>query len=160
MSVRLVSGGLGDLDALALVTSEAFDPRFGEAWSAAQLRGTLAQPGSWLRIAVDSATAEGGGAIGFTLCRLLVDEAELLLIAVVPGARGTGVGRLLLEAALEDARGRGVTSMFLEMRDGNAAGGALYRGRGFVEVGRRRDYYRGAEAQRFDAITMRRTLNT
>ena len=154
MSVRLVSGGSGDLDALTKVTAEAFDPRFGEAWSATQLRGTLAQSGSWLRIAVD-----GEAAVGFTLCRVIVDEAELLLIAVAPGARGTGVGRLLLEAALEDARGRGVKSMFLEMRDGNAAGNALYRGRGFVEVGRRRDYYRGAEAQRFDAITMRRSLN-
>ena len=154
MSVRLVSGGLGDVDALAQVTAQAFDPRYGEAWSPTQLRGTLAQAGSWLRIAVD-----GEAAVGFTLCRLLVDEAELLLIAVTPSTRGTGVGRLLLEAALEDARGRGVTSMFLEMRDGNAAGSALYKGQGFVEVGRRRDYYRGAEAQRFDAITMRRSLN-
>lgn len=153
MTVRLVSGGLAELSALAAISAAAFDPRFGEAWSAPQLRGTLQQPGSWLRLA-----CRDDAMVGFTLCRLIVDEAELLLIAVQPEARGAGIGQALLAAALDDARARGVGKMFLEMRDGNAAAHALYCGLGFVEVGRRRDYYRGAGDLRFDAITMRRRL--
>ncbi len=155
MSLALATGSTADLDALAAISTVAFDPRFGEAWSPVQLRGTLQQPGSWLRIARD-----GDRPVGFSLCRLIVDEAELLLIAVCPESRGTGVGTALLAAALDDARARGVSEIFLEMRDGNAAARALYAGRGFVEVGRRRDYYRGAGDQRFDAITMRRPLNS
>ena len=154
MTVRLVTGGLAELDALAAISAAAFDPRFGEAWSGPQLRGTLQQPGSWLRLA-----CRDDAMVGFSLCRLIVDEAELLLIAVVPEARGVGIGNALLSAAVEDARGRGVAEMFLEMRDGNASAHALYRALGFAEVGRRRDYYRGAGDLRFDAITMRRRLN-
>lgn len=154
MTLRLLSGGLAEIDDLAAISAAAFDPRFGEAWSGLQLRGTLAQPGSWLRLA-----CRDDAMVGFSLCRLIVDEAELLLIAVVPDARGAGVGGALLTAAIDEARGRGVSEIFLEMRDGNAAALALYRSRGFAEVGRRRDYYRGAGDLRFDAITMRRLLN-
>lgn len=154
MSVRLVNGSVAELDALAAISVDAFDPRFGEAWSAAQLRGTLQQSGSWLRLA-----CRDDAMVGFSLCRLIVDEAELLLIAVVPAARGGGIGSRLLAAAIDDAQDRGVSEIFLEMRDGNAAALALYRSQGFAEVGRRRDYYRGADSLRFDAITMRRPLN-
>ena len=151
--VDLARAGLAALDDIAAITAAAFDPRFGEAWSSAQLAGSLGQPGSWARIA-----CAGGAPRGFTLCRRLVDEAELLLVAVVPPARGQGIGAALLGAACDDARGDGASALFLEMRDGNAAADALYRALGFVEVGRRRDYYRGADARRFDAITMRRDL--
>lgn len=154
MMIDLTAGRLADLDDVLAVSDAAFDPRFGEAWSAAQLRGTLTQPGSWLRLAMSDRVA-----LGFSLCRPLVDEAELLLIAVHPDARGNGVGRALLTSAVNDAGDRGMSSVFLEMRDGNAAAQALYRAVGFAEVGRRRDYYRGAEGQRFDAITMRRQVH-
>ena len=75
MTIDLTAGRLADLDAVLEVSDAAFDPRFGEAWSGAQLRGTLTQPGSWLRLAV-----RGSLPLGFSLCRPLVDEAELLLI--------------------------------------------------------------------------------
>ena len=154
MSAALGLGSLADLGTVTAISLAAFDPRFGEAWSAAQLQGTLNEPRSWLRLARD-----GDAAVGFGLCRLIVDEAELLLIAVAPAARGRGIGAALLAATIDDARARGVTEMFLEMRDGNAAAAALYRSLGFAEVGRRRDYYRGSEQRRFDAVTMRRPLN-
>ena len=155
MTIDLTAGRLADLDAVLEVSDAAFDPRFGEAWSGAQLRGTLTQPGSWLRLAV-----RGSLPLGFSLCRPLVDEAELLLIAVRPEARGVGVGRALLTSAVADAGDRGMSEIFLEMRDGNAAALALYRAVGFVEVGRRRDYYRGTGGERFDAITMRRRVHS
>ena len=154
MTPTLSLGGLADLGDIIAISGRAFDPRFGEAWSASQLQGTLCDGNSWLRLARD-----GVRPVGFSLSRRIVDEAELLLIAVVPEARGHGLGRDLLAATIGDARARGVLRMFLEMRDGNAAACALYRALGFVEVGRRSDYYRGVDQQRFDAITMRRPLN-
>ena len=59
---------------------------------------------------------------------------------------------------MSDARLRDLDTMFLEVRDGNTAAQQLYERSGFIGVGRRRDYYRGATAERFDAITMRRDL--
>jgi ribosomal-protein-alanine N-acetyltransferase len=47
--------------------------------------------------------------------------------------------------------------MLLEVRPGNLAGQEFYRRHGFVEIGRRRDYYPAPEG-REDAIVMAREL--
>ena len=60
------------------VMEAAFDPVFGEAWTLPQLAGVMMMPGTWLTIArVDAA------ALGFALVRSVLDECELLLLAVV-----------------------------------------------------------------------------
>ena len=51
----------------------------------------------------------------------MLDEAELLLIAVAPAARRRGVGAALLRAVIAEARGHGVTKLHLEVRAGNTA---------------------------------------
>ncbi len=143
------------LDALMVVMRASFDPAFGEAWSALQLGGTLALDNSFARQAIDAA----GVAQGFTLSRSAGPEVELLLIAVHPGQRGAGLGRALVHAACHDAAVRGALEIFLEVRENNQAALALYREAGFLEVGRRPDYYAGAMGTRFAALTMRRRLD-
>ena len=100
------------------VMTAAFDPRFGEAWSAAQVLGSLAD-GDRMGAA---RAARRRAAVGFTLCRQIGPDAELLLIGVAPAARRSGVGRALLDAAADEARARGAATLFLEVREGNAAG--------------------------------------
>jgi len=95
-------------------------------------------------------------AIGFSLTRVILDQAELLLVAVTTDRRGTGAGRALIDAATHQAGLRGATEMFLEVRDGNDSALGLYGACGFTEIGRRKNYYSGATTERFDAITMRR----
>ncbi|MBV8971580.1 MAG: GNAT family N-acetyltransferase [Sphingomonadaceae bacterium] len=153
MSVRLDPAAAGDIDAVMAVMATAFDPGFGEAWSQAQVLGSLATGTAWARVARDAAIP-----LGFTLCRDVGGEAELLLIGVAPAARRRGIGAALLTAAVRDAAERGDTALFLEVRDGNAAALALYRAAGFAIVGRRPAYYRGAGGDRFDALTLRRRL--
>lgn len=143
------------LEALMVVMRASFDPAFGEAWSALQLGGTLAQDSSFARQAIDAA----GVAQGFTLSRSAGPEVELLLIAVHPGQRGLGLGRSLVRTACHDAALRGAEEIFLEVRENNQAALALYRQAGFLEVGRRPDYYAGASGARFAALTMRRRLD-
>ena len=82
--------------------------------------------------------------------RAMVDEAELLLLATRPERRGCGIGAALLASALAEARRRGGARIHLEMRAGNPAA-RLYVRQGFSHVGTRRDYYRGANGERFDA---------
>lgn len=155
MTVRLRFAGPADIAVIMAVMADAFDPRFGEAWSAAQLLGSLASPDTWVRLALVDDGTGGERPVGFSVCRRVGPEAELLLVGVALGDRGQGFGAALLTAAKRDAARRGVETMFLEVRDGNSAAQALYRAGGFVIVGRRRDYYRGGGAERFDAITMR-----
>ena len=155
MTPRLEVATARDIDAVMAVMASAFAPGFGEAWSAAQVLGSLATGTAWARVARGTADAP----LGFTLARHLGPEAELLLVAVAPATRRHGVGRALLMAAAADARACGATAMFLEVRDGNAAALALYRSAGYTAIGRRRDYYRGHDGERFDALTLRVSLS-
>jgi ribosomal-protein-alanine N-acetyltransferase len=143
------------LDALMTVMRASFDAIYGEAWSALQLAGTLGQPGSFARQALDHRNV----AAGFTLCRVAGPEVELLLIAVDPQHRGQGIGRSLLETVCNDAYRRGASDLFLEVRENNLAARALYQQCRFVDVGRRADYYAGSAGDRYAAITMRRRLD-
>lgn len=155
MMPRLGVAGAADIDAVMAVMAAAFDPGFGEAWSAAQVLGSLATDTAWARIARAAADAP----LGFTLCRTIGPEAELLLIGVAATARRAGVGRALLAAAAADARDRGAATLFLEVRDGNAAALGLYRAAGYAVIGRRRDYYLGNDGRRYDAITLQVRLD-
>ena len=142
------------LGALMTVMRASFDPHHGEAWSTRQLGGTMGMGSSFARQAV----GVGDVTIGFTLCRAAGPEVELLLIAVHPQERGHGLGHLLLQTACNDALQRGASEVFLEVRENNAAARGLYQRSGFIEIGRRADYYAGSSGDRFAAITMRRNL--
>lgn len=142
---ELRAGSAADLAAVATIMADAFDPRYGEAWTHAQCLGMLAMPGCWLTLAIHDAALSG-----FALARAIASEGELLLLAVHPARRRRGVGMALLRATIAEARARGAGRLFLEMRAGNGAA-ALYRAQGFQKVGERRGYYRGARGEMFDA---------
>lgn len=112
-------------------------------WSAQELAAT--------REGRFSFTLERPG--GFLMAQVVAGEAELLTLAVDPGARRQGIGRALVAGFLAEAKARGAESAFLEVAEGNAPARALYAAMGFAETGRRRGYYKGAGRQE-DAILM------
>lgn len=147
-TIEIVRGGAENLDEAMATMREAFDPAYGEAWTRAQCSGILGLAGVWLYLArVD------GHPAGFALARAIIDEGELLLLAVAPAHRRRGVGRAMLDAVADEARRRGAIQLHLEMRANNDAI-ALYAAAGFVEIGRRSRYYRGNDGKCFDAITL------
>ncbi len=79
--------------------------------------------------------------IGFILSRAAADEAEILSTAIAPAWRGRGLARPLLDLNLRRLAGHGVRAVFLEVDGANAPACRLYRGAGFLEVGRRQGYY-------------------
>lgn len=145
-----------DLDRIMAVMEAAFDPAYGEAWTRRQVGDALLVPGThYVLIGADGrAPGESQPTAGFALTRGVMDEEELLLIAVLPELRGRGIGNTLLQQVISQARARGVTTLFLEMREGNPAE-SLYRRHGFMPVGRRRNYYRRVSTGALDAITFR-----
>jgi ribosomal-protein-alanine N-acetyltransferase len=95
---------------------------------------------------------------GFAISRVVLDEAELLSIALDREVRGRGLAAPLLRRHAERVRRAGAASLFLEVAADNAPALALYRGLGMVEIGRRKGYYPALEATpqaRRDALTMR-----
>lgn len=147
--ITVRQAGLSDLPAVTKIMQAAFDARYGEAWTARQCEGVLSLPGAQLWLA-----ETGDDICGFALIRTILDEAELLLIAVDPDTQRRGIGRTLLSAVTESAATNGIKFIHLEVRQGNPAV-HLYETVGFVQVGRRAQYYSGADGQFFDAQTYR-----
>ncbi|MGZ8257434.1 MAG: ribosomal protein S18-alanine N-acetyltransferase [Gallionella sp.] len=94
-----------------------------------------------------------GEIVSYAVLMPVVDEAELLTIAVAPCHQRKGLGGVLLADMLGWASSQKLHKIFLEVRVSNAAAIALYRATRFVDVGLRRGYYPSA-AGREDALLM------
>lgn len=138
--------------AIMSVMDTAFDPAFSEAWTLEQCRSTLLLPGSSLW-----AASLNGEIVGFAMALTVMENSELLLLAVAPHAQNKGIGTLLLESWQDMMRAAGVSHLFLEVRSGNGAQ-EFYTGRGFSVIGRRPNYYHGQGETRHDALTLGKSL--
>lgn len=89
--------------------------------------------------------------VGMAVVWLFVDEAHVATIATHPDYRRQGVAKKLLTYILQSALREGARSSFLEVRESNAPAQDMYRKFGYVEVGRRKRYYKDNDE---DAILM------
>ncbi|MBA8877341.1 ribosomal protein S18-alanine N-acetyltransferase [Phyllobacterium myrsinacearum] len=94
---------------------------------------------------------------GFVLARLVLDEAEILTVAVAPASQRRGIGHALMDATLRHLHNARADMLFLEVDEVNLPALALYRRLGFKQVGKRPGYYETADG-RSAALTMRRDL--
>lgn len=83
-----------------------------------------------------------GRIAGYVCAWVLYEELKINNIAVRPDLRGSGAGRGLLRQVLAEGRRAGCQVALLEVRPSNVAARALYEKEGFVQVGRRKNYYR------------------
>ena len=138
-----------DLPALAAVHQLAFRP----GWNIEELADVGSGPG------VFGLVAEAAGEVtGMILCRTVADEAEILTLAVDPGARREGVGRALVAAAVGAVTQQGVLDVFLEVAIDNHPALRLYDQAGFAQAGLRRGYYDRGGGMLVDAVVMRLDL--
>jgi ribosomal-protein-alanine N-acetyltransferase len=79
--------------------------------------------------------------LGFVLVRAVADEMEIMNLAVDPDSRLQGIARRLLADAIDEVRRADVKRVYLEVRESNSAARAFYSSAGFVEQGRRKNYY-------------------
>lgn len=92
-----------------------------------------------------------GKVVGYAGMWVILDEAHVTNVAVLPAYRGRGLGEKLMRALLEKARGRGARRMTLEVRPSNTVALSLYDKLGFAPWGRRPRYYSDTQE---DAIIM------
>lgn len=119
-----------DFDKLAAWHADSFtsDPA---PWSAGQIRDSLAQSGSFI-------LQEGDA---FLIGRVIVDESELLTLAVAPESRRKGIARRLVAGYLDLARERGAANAYLEVAEDNLPALQLYLATGWRQTGKRPRYY-------------------
>lgn len=138
-----------DLADLARAEEELFAT---DAWS---------EPAWWAELAGRPrrdyvAAVEGERILGYAGLDHAGEVADVMTVAVLPQARGQGLGRWLLAELAERARERGAAYLLLEVRCDNTAARRLYESAGFVELSVRPRYYQPGDV---DAIVMRKTLS-
>ena len=136
-----------DAERCAELEAQLFDG--DDPWPAAAFNRELASKHNHYVAARTHGTLIGYAGIS-RLGRKPPFEYEVHTIGVDAAYQGQGIGRRLLDELLKFADG-GV--VYLEVRTDNEVAIALYRGRGFEQVGLRRRYYRVSGA---DAYMMRR----
>lgn len=112
-------------------------------WTMEQIARDLAQPDVVYYLA-----KQGGTILGFLAVQQLVEDWEILQLAVQKDAQGQGIAGYLLKR-LDSFLG----TVFLEVRASNRRAKRLYQRYGFVEIGKRKDYYHNPIE---DAIVMKR----
>jgi [ribosomal protein S18]-alanine N-acetyltransferase len=91
--------------------------------------------------------------IGFVISKIILDECELLNIAITAAQRRKGHGQMLLQHVIDHAITKYVRKIFLEVRSSNQSAIALYKKMGFIKINERKNYYPAKEG-REDAVIM------
>ena len=121
-----------------------------EPWSEAGFAEEVRAPEARVWLVRDPA----GAPVAYLAAHRVLDELQLLSLAVAAVHRRRGLGRGLVEHAL--AAEAPLASAHLEVRANDAGAQAFYASLGFRSVGRRIGFYPGG----IDAITMSRDLRT
>ncbi len=98
---------------------------------------------------------KNGELTGFVNGSFVLDEGELLNIAVEEELRGQGTAERLLAALCKVLKEKGVSVIFLEVRENNGRAQGFYRKSGFEKIGIRRNYYHDPED---NAVIMKKQL--
>ena len=121
---------------------------FSDPWSensiASELDNKLA---FWL------VAAEGETVAGYIGSQTVMDETDMMNVAVHPDFRRKGIAEALVNGLVEQLKTMDSHCLTLEVRASNAPAIALYEKLGFAEIGRRRNYYRNP---REDALILRK----
>lgn len=143
-SARVEQARATDAAALARLAAASLP----EPWSEAGFAEEIEAPGARVWIVRDPA----GAPIAYLVAHRVLDEIQVLSLAVASGQRRRGLGRSLVEHALGEEAA--LAAAHLEVRSNDAGAQAFYASLRFRPVGRRIGFYPGG----IDAISMRRDV--
>ena len=119
-----------------------------EAWSEKSVASELNNPLSFWLVAVD-----GDNVAGYVGSQTVMDESDMMNVAVHPDYRKQGIATALIVGLVEELRKRGSRCLTLEVRASNENAISVYQKLQFQEVGRRKNYYRNPKE---DALILRK----
>lgn len=142
--VRIEAATARDAPALAGLAAAALP----EAWSERGFAQEIAAPVARVWVARGS----GGAPIAYLVAHAVLEEIQVLSLAVAACHRRRGIGRRLVEHALAQEPGAAIAH--LEVRGNDAGAQAFYARLRFRAIGRRPGFYPGG----VDAISLARVL--
>ena len=110
---------------------------FSDPWSEKSVASELTNPLSYWLVAV-----EGETVAGYVGSQTVIDETDMMNIAVHPDYRRQGIAEALVEDLVAALREKGSHCLTLEVRESNAPAIHLYEKMGFAQIGLRKNYYR------------------
>lgn len=123
---------------------------FSDPWSEKSIETELS-----CRLSCWLVAMEGDTLVGYVGSQTVIDESDMMNIAVHPDFRRGGIAEALVAELEEQLRQRGSKALTLEVRNSNEPAIALYEKLGFVQVGLRKNYYRNPKE---DARILRKEL--
>lgn len=121
---------------------------FRDPWSENSVASELNNPLSLWLVALD-----GERLAGYVGSQTVMDESDMMNVAVHPDFRKQGIATALILGLVEELRKKGSHCLTLEVRASNENAISVYRKLDFQEVGRRKNYYRNP---REDALILRK----
>ncbi len=110
---------------------------FSDPWSETSVASELDNPLSLWLIA-----EEEGTVLGYVGSQTVLDETDMMNIAVRPECRRRGIAAALIGELVNQLRAHGSHVLRLEVRESNVPAIALYESMGFTQLGLRKNYYR------------------
>ena len=121
---------------------------FSDPWSERSIASELENKLAFWLVAL-----EGDMVVGYIGSQTVMDETDMMNVAVHPDYRRCGVAEALVNGLVAYLQKTGSRCLTLEVRASNAPAIALYGKLGFTEQGRRKNYYRNPKE---DALILRK----
>ena len=118
---------------------------FSEPWPDIAVRGELTN-----KLALWLVALEDGEVVGYVGSQTVLQEADMMNIAVADSHRRRGIAKMLVEELIRQLDAYQLT---LEVRASNAPAISLYEALGFLQGGLRKNYYRKPKE---DALILRK----
>lgn len=123
---------LSDLETIQDVLSTEFD----NFWNYSILKDELNSKNSTYFVAKSNQNV-----VGFAGMKIILDEAEIMNIVTKKDCRNQGIGKLLLKRLLLEAKNKNIKKINLEVNEDNIIAIHLYESLGFIQNGKRKNYY-------------------
>ena len=121
---------------------------FADPWSEKSIASELSNPLSLWIVAMDG--EQLAGSVG---SQSVMGESDMMNIAVAPQYRRKGIAREMVSRLVELLKEKGNHCLSLEVRASNTPAIGLYEKLGFIQAGRRPNYYRNPKE---DALILRK----
>ena len=147
--IRLLTAD--DAAAMHVLHAASFPP--AEAWSAWAFQDTFA-----LKTTIGAAAERDGQLAGMVIAQKVPPEADILTMCVHPDQRRRGLATELLNGLCGLLGPYGIARLSLDVAADNDPALTFYGRMGFLEDGRRTNYYQRQEGMQMDAILMSRPI--
>jgi len=141
---------VSDIPAITFLQNQCFEQK----WTEKEICALLEMP-TILGYCLKNESQE---VIGYILCQWVIDEGEIISIAIHPGFMYQGLGSFLLKKTESTLNQHKIKYLYLEVSVLNAPAKAFYHKHGYRVEAVRPLYYHHFDGSRVDALVLKKRL--